>query len=391
MQMHGDDTSMNSYGGFEQGPIRPPSEARSLLIRITRNCPWNRCSFCPVYKTSRFSVRPAAHVKKDIDRVYKHAEAITAMVDQSGRIDLGEVRMASRSLADGEWPPFTAAAEWLLGGDGRSVFLQDADSLVVKPRDLVDILQHLRERFPSIRRVTSYARSKTVAKRKDADLASIRGAGLDRIHIGLESGSDEVLARTGKGATREIHIRAGIKALRAGMELSEYVMPGLAGRDLWEKHAVETADVLNRINPHFIRLRQLAIPGGAPLCEAYEAGAFVKSTDIEVAQELLMLIENLEGITSTIKSDHILNLFMDLQGTLPGDKKRMTAMLRDFLQMPPQDRRLYQVGRRLGIFARTRDMQNDQKRRAAEKTYGELGVTPENIDKITDRLMSRFI
>ena len=36
---------------FEQGPILPPSEAESLLIRLTRNCPWNKCLFCPVYKS----------------------------------------------------------------------------------------------------------------------------------------------------------------------------------------------------------------------------------------------------------------------------------------------------------------------------------------------------
>jgi radical SAM superfamily enzyme YgiQ (UPF0313 family) len=389
--MSADNASTNSYAGFEQGPIRPPSEARSLLVRITRNCPWNRCSFCPVYKTSKFSVRPAEHVKKDIDLIHQHVETIRKMVDASGRILLSEVQKSGRSIAPYDWPAFAAAAEWLIGGDGRSVFLQDADSLVIPPRDLVDILLHLRKRFPSIQRVTSYARSRTVAKRKDADLASIRRAGLDRIHIGLESGSDEVLARIRKGVMKEIQVRAGLKALQAGMELSEYVMPGLGGRDLWETHALETADALNRINPHFIRLRQLAVPPGAPLCEEHHSGDFKKSSDLEVAQELLLFIEKLNGITSEIKSDHVLNLFMDLQGRLPDDKERMTAMLRGFLEMSPEDRRLYQLGRRLGLFVRTRDMQNARKKQAAERAYQELGVTPDNIDAITDELMTRFI
>jgi hypothetical protein len=379
------------YTGFEQGPIRPPSEARSLLLRITRNCPWNRCSFCPVYKKSKFSVRPVEHVKKDIDSIHKHTEAIRKMVDASGRITLSEVQKASRSIGSDDWPVFSAAAEWLIGGDGRSVFLQDADSLVIKPHELIEILQNLRGYFPSIQRVTSYARSQTIAKRKGADLAAIRSAGLDRIHIGLESGSDEVLSRMNKGITKDVHIQAGLKALRAGMELSEYVMPGLGGKDLSENHAIETADALNQINPDFIRLRQLAIPPGAPLCEEHVCGEFEKCTDLEVARELFLFIEKLDGITSAIKSDHILNLFMDLQGNLPDDKKRMTAMLQGFLEMEPEDQRLYQVGRRLGIFARTRDMHNAHKRQATEKAYEELGITADNIDAVTDQLMTRFI
>lgn len=361
------------------------------MLRITRNCPWNRCSFCPVYKASKFSVRPVEQVKRDIDLIHKHVEAIRRMVDASGRIMLDEVRTAGSSITPDEWQAFSAAAEWLIGGGGKSVFLQDADSLVIRPRDLVDILRHLRECFPSIQRVTSYARSKTVAKRTDADLAAIRRAGLNRIHVGLESGSDEVLARTRKGVTKEIHIRAGRKALRAGMELSEYVMPGLGGKELSEDHAIETADALNQINPHFIRLRHLAVPPGAPLCEELASGGFSKCTDAEVARELLAFIEKLNGITSTIRSDHILNLFMDLQGTLPDDKERMAAILLGFLEMSPEDQRLYQLGRRLGIFARTSDMHNPHKMQAAEKAYRELGVTPDNIDEITDRLMTRFI
>ncbi|MFH1756148.1 MAG: radical SAM protein [Candidatus Latescibacterota bacterium] len=386
-----DNASTNPYNGFEQGPIRPPSEARSLLLRITRGCPWNRCTFCPVYKASRFSVRPVEHVKQDIDLIHKHVTAIQNMVGSSARTAVSEVQKAGRSIAPAEWAVFAAAAEWLTGGGGRSVFLQDADALVIKPDDLVAILRHLRRRFPGITRVTSYARSQTIARRNAADLAAIRTAGLDRIHVGLESASNDVLAVTGKGATKEIHIAAGLKARRADMELSEYVMPGLGGRQLSRSHAVETADALNQINPHFIRLRQLAIPAGAPLCEEHRSGAFCKCTDREVAAELLLFIDKLDGITSAVTSDHILNLFMDLQGTLPKDKDRMTSMLRNFQDMAPEEQRLYQVGRRTGIFSRTRDMQNPLKREAAEKACRELGITADNVDAITDRLMTRFV
>ncbi len=381
----------NAYLGFEQGPIRPPSEAHSLLVRVTRNCPWNRCSFCPVYKGTKFSRRPVEHVKKDIDLVFKHVEGLQQLADESGRPEQARIREAASHVDPEESAAFGAAYQWLFVGGMRSVFLQDADSLIIKPADLVDILLHLRKRFPLIRRITSYARADTVARKTDDDLEAIRRAGLDRIHIGLESGCDLVLARVEKGSTKEKQILAGQKAKRAGMELSEYVMPGLGGQELSKAHALETADALNQINPDFIRLRTLALPSHAPLFEEYRSGRFRKCTDTMTVRELLTFIETLDGITSVIKSDHILNLFMELQGRLPRDKERMIETLRGFLAMDPEDQRLFQVGRRLGVFTHRKDMQDEQRRADVEHACRALGVTAENVDEITDEIMTRFV
>ncbi len=380
-----------TYAGFEQGPIRPPSEARSLLVRVTRNCPWNRCAFCPVYKTEKFSVRPTEHVKRDIDLVHKSVEAIKRLVDEFGGITQAAIQRAGEEVEQDEWEAFATAANWVIAGDMRSVFLQDADSLVVKPAELVDILTHLKKRFPSIRRVTSYARAKTIARRKEADLVAIRKAGLDRIHIGLESGSDRVLAMVDKGSTREIQVEAGLKVKRTGMELSEYVMPGLGGQDLSAVHALETADALNEIDPDFIRIRTLAIPPSALLYEKWKSGDFKKCPELMVAKELLLFIERLDGITSNVRSDHILNLFMDLEGRFPEDKDRMLGILRTFLAMTPEEQRMYQVGRRLGVLHRLGDLQNPRKMETVERMYRELGVTPENVDEITDQMMMRLV
>ena len=382
---------VKTHQGFEQGPIRPPSEAYSLLIRVTRNCPWNRCSFCPVYKTAKFSFRPVERVKKDIDLVHGHVEALRLMADESGRIPPTETRKLIQNTEPGEAAAFNAAFNWLFAGGMRSVFLQDADSLVMKPGDLVEILLHLRKRFPSVKRITSYSRAHTIARKKDGDLKAIRDAGLNRIHVGLESGSDQVLAMVKKGVTKEIQISAGLKVKQAGMELSEYVMPGLGGRELSGVHALETADALNRIDPDFIRLRTLAIPPHAPLFEEYRAGRFEKCTDSMVAEELLLFIEKLDGITSVIKSDHILNLFIDLQGRLPKDKERMLKLLRTYLAMDPSDQLLYQVGRRLGVFTRIRDMEDEPKRAEVEEACRVLEVTPHNVDEITEQMMIRYI
>ena len=382
--------SYEQYRGFEQGPIRPPSEANSLLIRVTRNCPWNKCSFCRAYKGTDFSLRPVEHVKKDIDSVYRHIKLLRQTANESGRINREELNQMLKDSDPENLNAFYAAINWFAGGMS-SIFIQDANSLIIKPSDMVDILTHLQECFPWVERITSYARSHTVARIKDNDLQAIRNAGLNRIHIGLESGSDLVLKMIKKGVTRQTHIKAGLKVKNAGIELSEYVMPGLGGRKYSELHATETADALNRINPDFIRLRTLAIPNNVSLFEDYQAGNFEKCTDLMVAKEILLLLESLKNITSIIKSDHILNLFQDLEGTFPDDKEHMLNIIRSFLKMDPQQRCLYQVGRRLGVFSGLSDMESFPRMARAEKACRELKINPDNVDELTDEIMKKFI
>ena len=375
---------------YEQGPIRPPSEARSLLVRVTRNCPWNRCAFCPVYKGTQFSVRPIADVKRDIDAVHRHVEALRQLAGEDRRVSWREMNRLAEALEPGEQQAFAAAFHWLRTGL-RSVFLQDADSLIMKPPGLIEILTHLRARFPAVERVTCYSRSRTIASRKLDDLHGIRAAGLDRVHVGLESGSDEVLKMVSKGCTRQTHIDAGRKAKNAGFELSEYYMPGLGGRKLSQTHALESADALNQINPDFIRLRTLAIPEGVPLYEAQHEGRFEKCTDTLVAGELLTFIENLHGITSIVKSDHVLNLFPELEGRLPEDKALMTEILRTFLDLEPERQALYQVGRRFGIFHHIHDATDDNKVIQAQELCSGMKITAANVDRIMDELAKGYV
>lgn len=379
-----------TYAGFEQGPIRPPSESRSLLIRVTRNCPWNRCTFCPVYKRSRFSVRPVDHVKQDIDAVSQYVDRIREGAERRGKIPSFQLKSLFGNLSTNDPAAYQAALHWATGGM-RSIFLQDANSLVIKPQDLIDVLCHLKEKFPWVERITSYARSHTIARISDAHLRQMREAGLNRIHIGLESGSDEVLKLVKKGANSRTHIKAGVKVKKAGMELSEYIMPGLGGRKLSRQHAVGTAETLNQINPDFIRLRTLAIPNHVPLFEEQRSGKFEKCTDLEMAEEILTFLRALDGITSKITSDHILNLFQEVEGTLPEDKPRMMAVLEEFLDMPPEKQTLYQIGRRLGYFQSLEDLASPNRRARAEKIRQELNITPENVDQAIEEIMKRFI
>ena len=360
---------------YEMGPIRPPSEASSLLIRVTRNCEWNRCLFCPVYKETEFSVRPVEHVLYDIDLIRKYIEFLENPIDE---ITIEE------PLA------YDSAMRWSVHNK-RSVFLQDADSLVSGAHNLSGILTHLMHSFPTIERVTSYSRSSTINKMSVEDLVTLREAGLTRIHVGLESGSNLVLKTVRKGASKSIHIQAGLKAKAAGMELSEYVMPGLGGKSLSSEHAKESADALNKINPDFIRLRPLAFPIRAPLFEMMSKGQFDKCNDIEIVEELHSFIENLEGISSYLVSDHILNLFADLEGQLPADKHTMLSILNRFLDLEEDSQLLYRFGRRLGVFNTLDDLHDTSRRIRVSKLMEENNITPDNIDGIIDQLMQRFV
>ncbi|MCP4155611.1 MAG: radical SAM protein, partial [bacterium] len=372
-----------------------PSEAHSLLLRVTRNCAWHRWTFCPGYKDSRFSLRPVEHVIQDIDTVYETVSLLLAddqNTNLKGFAELTRDRIAevAGKIGNGDFQAFQAAVQWVMNGMS-SIFLQDADSLTIKPADTIKILQHLRKRFPGVERITTYARSHTIARIKEEQLQAMADAGLNRIHIGLESGCDTVLERVCKGVTKETHITAGLKVKSAGMELSEYVMPGLGGKGLSREHALETADVLNRIDPHFIRLRTLAIPNRLELYEEFHRGEFEKCSDLEVAEEILLFIKTLDGISSTLKSDHILNLFLEVEGKLPRDKARMMAILESFLAMEPQEQCIYQVGKRLGVFIGLSDLEDGNKRTKVEKICLNNGITPDNVDAVIDEQTKRFI
>jgi len=305
---------------FEVGVYRPPSEggSASLLLRITRNCPWNRCEFCAMYKTEKFELRSPAEVKDDIDQV---ADICNRLKDLSWKLGYGGsiTREAAIGLLNSE-PElnynqgFVMVYNWLQSG-ARTAFLQDANSLIMKTDQLVDILQHLRKTFPTLNRVTSYARSKTIAQKKPEELQAIREAGLDRVHIGLETGDNELLQKIRKGVTAEGHIKGGKKAMAAGFQVSEYWMPGLGGKEMWQNHAVNTARVLNEINPHYIRSRPFNPIPGTGMYEQMADGRLQLLSADEQLTELKLMMENLD-VTSKVCFDHAANYWLNRHGGL---------------------------------------------------------------------------
>jgi len=389
---------MNDF--FETGPIRPPSEAQSLLIRVTRNCPWNKCEFCHTYKGEQFSFRTVEEIKKDIDEVKAIADEIRQSSWRMGFAgELNQQVLRALFGQPGRYnQAFQSVAGWLYFG-GSQVFLQDANSLIAQTADLVEVLKYLKEKFPSIQRITSYARARTLAKKSVEELKELRQAGLSRIHVGMETGYDPLLQYMKKGVTAKEQVQGGRNVVEAGISLSEYVMPGLGGNRWWREHAVESAKVLNQIDPDFIRLRTLYVRKDMPLFARVEKGEFIRPSDDLIVSEIKLFIATLDGIRSTVVSDHILNLLEEVQGKLPDEKEKMIGMIDRYLSLPEEKRLQFRVGRRLGYYRTLTDLQDPDLLRRVDQIIEKVGrldgeeepKSPEEIERVIYGLMENYI
>lgn len=378
---------------FEQGPIRPPSEAKSLLIRATRNCPWNKCAFCNSYRGKKFELRSLDEIFADIHKIKEiitHIKELSWKHGEGGRVTDKVIRLIF-SQESSYHDSYRSVAAWLYFG-GESVFLQDANSLIMRTDDLVPVLNEIRKAFPSVTRITSYCRSKTAARKSVEELKRLRDAGLSRIHIGMESGYDPLLAFIRKGVTAAEHIKGGRNVVEAGISLSEYVIPGLGGVRWTQEHARETARVINEINPDFIRLRTIHAVPGTDLHEKMLKGEFVPLTDNEIVTEIRDVIENLEGIESTVVSDHILNLLEEIQGKLPDAKEQMLRVIDRYLALSPQNQLIFRLGRRKGCYRSLDDLSDSGLYNSLKKTVEQYEVTaPGQLDKDLFLMMHDYI
>jgi radical SAM superfamily enzyme YgiQ (UPF0313 family) len=292
---------------YEGTVYRPPSEAGSLLIQATIGCPHNRCTFCDMYKGTKYRARPLAEVIEDLES----------------------------ALAD--------------CGDGvYTIFLPDANTILLPTDTLVAICEKARALFPHLERVTVYGSARFIARKSLAELIRLRAAGLSRIHTGMESGDAEVLSRIKKGADPEEIVRAGRMVREAGIEQSEYVLVGIGGRERWREHAEGSARVLSAIDPEFIRLRTYIPRPGTPLFEEWRAGRFEVLSAYEALAETRLLVERLT-CGSALLSDHLSN-FWDVHGKLPEDQDAILAELDHALTLdrsrfrPPTEDLVYIAG-----------------------------------------------
>jgi radical SAM superfamily enzyme YgiQ (UPF0313 family) len=286
-----------------QGPIyRPPSEADSLLIQATVGCPHNRCTFCLVYKNGPgFSVRDVAEIKEDILKA----------------------RHIYRDCV-------------------RTLFLPAGNTIAMKTEDLCEILVFAKGVFPEIERITVYGSSQYIHKKGLQGLKRLADAGLSRIHVGLESGDDVILKKIKKGTDRREQIQAGKWVMDAGIELSVYVILGIGGKERTKPHARETARILNRIEPDFIRLRTFVPKINTPLLADVENGAFQMLGPHEVLEETAVLIKGIHG-SSYLASDHYTN-YINLEGRLPGAKNRLLDQIETALKRDEASFRPFSIG-----------------------------------------------
>lgn len=316
----------NPVRRIEQGPLRPPSESRSLFIRVARNCPWNHCAFCPAFKEERFSLRPLKDVLSDIRELSKIAENQIA----------------------------------------QTVFLQDADSLITPNHRLVPILKLIKELFPAVERITAYSRSSTLWNKSTEELKALKDAGLNRIHVGFESGCTEVLDLMQKGVTAQKQKEGCLRAKEAGLDICCYYMPGLGGKTFSQKHALESAKMLKEISPAHVRLRTCFVLEDTPLAELYYKGIFQPLSEVEIIEEIKIFLETLQGIETELISDHRINLLLELRGKIPDDYTKLKKTVERFLTLSEDEKKLFIIGRRLNLIRHLDELLNPEKRKQIE-------------------------
>ena len=339
---------------MELGPMGPIGESGSLLLRINRNCPWNRCLFCPVYKGRTFSQRPAEEICVDIDaasRIWSVLDEASWSMGFGGRISsevVGRVILehpdlyghGAHKVAQGHSEALHAlnnVANWIHHGV-RRVFLQDADALAMKPAALAEVLRYLRRRFPTIETVTAYARSRTCSKRTFRDLAVLHESGLDLCLVGIESGSDAVLEFMHKGVTASQHVDAVTKLREAGIRVAAFVMPGLGGRNReFGDHMKRTIRVLNAGRPHEVRVRSLAVIEGTPLHSCMESGGYMPPTEEQMVDEIDCLIAGID-FGCELETLQMTNPLLTFRGNLDDHRDALRAAIARFKTMAAHEK-----------------------------------------------------
>ena len=341
---------------FRIGPIRPPSEANSLLLQVTNGCTWNKCKFCQLYRHTKFKAYSADSIKADIDSIAYQADIIRRYQTPLGAWDIDGLNQELGQIpSEEERQCFYMVANWLVGG-GENVFLQDGNTTALSSGRLSDVLIYLKQAFPGIKRITSYGRAENLSRVSAEEYAELNEAGLDRIHSGFETGSDAVLQKINKGVTQQQEITAGKNIKAGGIELSVYFMPGVGGKELTKENAEGTSHVINEIGPDFLRIRTAAVKPGTGLYEDYQNGQLTLCSDEEKLLEIRTVIERASEIDTRVVSDHIINLLQGVEGHIVLGRQKMLDMIDGYLNKPEYEKRLYQAARRMALVNGPEDM-----------------------------------
>lgn len=270
---------------------RPPGEWRSYLLQCTIGCSHNKCTFCAMYKEKQFRIRPLEEILEDIDMARDY-----------------------------------------YGPGVERVFLMDGDAIVMKTQHLLKILEKLYHNFPNLQKVTTYAGPKSTLSKSVEELKELRAAGLTRAYLGVESGSDAVLAAINKGCTAAQMLRAGQNLVEAGIDLWAILILGLTGQDGdWEEHVLSSAKIINHMKPRHLSAMTFAPAKGTALGEDVLAGRFKVCTPDQILEECRVLIEHLEVNPLHFTSNHASN-YLPLKGGLPEDREKFLSLIDQALE-----------------------------------------------------------
>ncbi len=271
---------------YEGNIFRPPSEAYSLLVQVTIGCTHNKCTFCSMYKDKKFRVRDLDEVLEDLQWARNHYKRV------------------------------------------ERIFLCDGDALALKNSKLMPVLEFIRENFSECERVTSYGRATDVLRKSDEEMKELFEAGLTMVYIGAESGSDKVLENIKKGETRQQLIDGVRKIEACGMQASVTFITGLAGKDGWEDHAIQTGTMISEMEPSYVGLLTLMIDPIVPMAQDIASGKMKLLSPEEVMAETLLMLKNTNVSKKCVfRSNHASN-YVSLRGNLPEDKEKMMTLVR---------------------------------------------------------------
>lgn len=325
---------------IETGPVRPPSESNSLLIRVTRGCHWNKCYFCGLYKSMKFSMRPIEDIISDI-------------------------KVQSEQRSNQRY---------------KSCFLQDGDALVLKTEYLLKILDALHHYFPALESVTTYARADSITRKSLSELKLLREYGLNHLYCGMETGSDRVLQLVNKGFDSNTVIQSGCLAKEANMTLSEFILLGIGGKEYSEENARKTANALNIIRPDFIRVHATGFKPGTMMWQLIQEGTISLQSEEEIVREQRLFLQCLKEMNSYYVNEHIVNLLLEVRGNLLSEKDQMLSDIDRFLSLPPEERLLFAVGRRFNVFFFLDDLKKSELRSQARLYMDEIKKKDPNVD-----------
>lgn len=269
---------------YEGMIFRPPSEAESLILQVTIGCSYNKCTFCGAYREKTFRIKKFEEIKEDIDEVSSYGFQI------------------------------------------KRVFLADGDALAIPQKDLIRILEYLKQRIAGIERVGIYANANDVLKKDLEGLKEFKKLGLGIIYLGLESGHPEVLRRIKKNANVEQMIKAAKMVKDAGILLSVTVILGIGGLELSEEHAIQTGIVLTEMNPDYVGALSLMVVPGTPIEKEINEGKMVLPDPFGLIRELEIMIKNSDFTNCFFTSNHASN-YLPIRARLPEEKEKVLKLI----------------------------------------------------------------